>query len=107
MRETIRTTRSIDWCVNTENPTYILTMPFRAIQILVLFEYTNIIKMKSLLFRYFMCVKTAVLWLVMKCEVLRIILVARNAFSSYQSSRTLYLINCFQEAFEHLVALAL
>jgi uncharacterized membrane protein len=107
MRETIRTIRSIDLCINIENPTWILTMPFRAIAIIVMFDYTNIVKMKSLLFGYCMCITTAVLWLVMKWELIHTFLAARNTFSLYQSSRILYLINCFQETLEHLVALVL
>jgi len=50
---------------------------------------------------------TAVLWLVMKWEHMYKFPAVGNTFSLYQSSRTLYLLNCFQETFEHLVALAL
>jgi len=54
-----------------------------------------------------MCITTAVFWLVMKWELMYTFLAARNTFSLYQSSRTLYLTNCFRETLEHLVALAL
>jgi hypothetical protein len=83
MRENFQTIGSINLCVNIENPTRILMMPFRAIAIIVMFEYTNIIKMKSLLFGYCMCITTAVLWLVMKWELIYTFLAARNTFSLY------------------------
>ena len=82
-------------------------LPFRAIAIIVMFEYPNIIKMKSLLFRFCMCIATAVLWLVMKWEYIYTFFAVRNTFSLYQPNRTLYLINCFLETLEHLIALAL
>jgi hypothetical protein len=107
MRETIRAIRSTDLCISIKNLTLILMMPFRAIAIIVMFEYTNLIKMKSLLFGYYMCITTTVLWLVMKWELIHTFLAARNTFSLYQSSRILYLINCFQETLKHLVALVL
>ena len=83
MLENFRTIRSVDMCINIENPTWILMMPFRAFAIIVMFEYTNIIKMKSLLFGYCMCITTAVLWLVMEWELIHTILEARNTVSLY------------------------
>jgi len=58
-------------------------MPFRAIAVIVMLEYANTIKMKSVLFRNFMCITTAVLRLVMKWELIYTFLAARNTLKFY------------------------